>query len=143
MKTCSVCGCRNPDNACRCEICGVAFPKAEVSAPIPQQISVSVQAPVVVSQRSSEDNKPDRMAIAGFVLSLLGVASCIASPLQLVALLLSISAGKTKRFGSLRRVGIVLSSIVLGISLIFWLIVLIYSQSIFTYLTNIMNEFFY
>lgn len=143
MKTCSICGCQNPDYACRCEICGVAFPKTEVPAPIPQPVAVPVQTPGVVSQRSPEDNKPDRMAIAGFVLSLLGVASCIASPLQLAALLLSIAAGKTKRFSTLRRVGIILSSITLGISLILWVIVLINSQSIFSYLTDMMNEFFY
>ena len=83
------------------------------------------------------------MAIAGFVLSLMGIASWITSPLQLAALLLSLAAGKTKRFRSLRRAGIVLSSVALGISLLLWLIVSLYAQSIFTYLTDITNEFFY
>lgn len=143
MKTCPICGCRNSDNVCRCEICGVAFPKREVPSPIPQPVAVPVQTSVVIPQASPEDNKSDRMAIAGFVLSLMGIVSFITTPLQLAALLLSIAAGKTKRFSTLRRTGIILSSIALGISLILWVIVLIYSQDIFSYLTDIMNEFFY
>ncbi len=143
MKTCSVCGCRNPDDACRCEICGVIFPKATPSAPILPAVPVPVQAPEAGPLKSPEDNRSDRMAIAGFVLSLMGIASWITSPLQLAALLLSLAAGKTKRFRSLRRAGIILSSVALGISLLLWLIVSLYAQSIFTYLTDITNEFFY
>ena len=143
MKTCSICGCQNPTDAERCYICGVKFPKAEVPVQPVCPVVVPVHTQKPVSQKTPENNKSDRMAIAGFVLSLLGTASWITSPLQLAALLLSLASGKTKRFLGLRRTGLILSSISLGISLLFWLIVLIFSSGIFSFLTDIMNEFYY
>lgn len=145
MKHCSVCGCSNVDEATRCEICGVAFSKVRIpQKPSPSAAPLMPQPePAFQPQNNPEDQKADRMAIAGFVLSLMGAVTVMTSPLQLAALILSIASGKTKKFRRLRFVGILLSSVVLGISLILWLLIGIHADAVFTYLNNATNEFFY
>ena len=85
-------------------------------------------------------------AIAGFVLSLMGAATFVTSPLQLMALILCLASEKADRFLKLRRIGLVLSAVFLILSLAFWIVValnfdtlsqLIYSSS------EYFNEFYY
>ncbi len=144
MKTCSVCGCSNADASERCEICGVYFPKFDLPKSPASSVVSSIPQPEpgLPPQKDSEDPKSDRIAIAGFVLSLMGVATLMTSPLQLAALILCV-CGKTKKFRRLRSLGIILSSVALGISLILWLIIGVNAETVFTYLNNIMNEFYY
>lgn len=145
MKVCSVCGCHNADGAEVCSVCGVFFPKEDLpKESFPTAVLLNpTPKPVLQLQENAEDQKSDRMALAGFILSLMGAATCMTSPLQLAALILSLSAGKTKKFRTLRSVGIVLSSVALGLSLIVWLIVGINADTVFTYLNDAMNEFYY
>ena len=87
-----------------------------------------------------ESNKTDRMAIAGFVLSLMGLVTVVSSPLQLAALLLSLAANGTKRFREFRTLGIVFSAVGLGVSLLFWLIFSLFSGTIVSFINNALNE---
>ncbi len=105
------------------------------SRPVPSEPSVSLEL-----SESSESGNADRMAIAGFVLSLMGVATLITSPLQLAALLLSLAARKGKRFRGFRRTGIILSAVALVLSLIFWLVVALNTDEILPSLAGIMYE---
>ncbi len=90
-----------------------------------------------------DENKRNRMALAGFILSLMGVCTVVTSPLQLTALLLCLSAGKTSRFGNLRRVGILLSAVFLALSVLLWVLFFCYSHVIVPYLSEFLGEFYY
>lgn len=131
MKPCSVCGCYHPEDADVCSICGVRFPRKEPSHRSPLQKPV-VSAPprpstLPTAQRKvSSDPKADRMAIAGFVLSLMGLSTFLTTPLQLAALLLSLYARNTSRCKGLRKCGIIFSIVALCISFIFWIVFLIF-----------------
>ena len=80
-----------------------------------------------------EQNKKNRMAVAGFVLSLMGAVTVMVSPLQLTALLLSLASGSEASPQSLRRTGIVLSSVFLGISLLLWILFFCNFNAILSY----------
>jgi hypothetical protein len=88
-----------------------------------------------------ESNKTDRMAIAGFVLSLMGLVAVVSSPLQLAALLLSLAANGTKRFREFRTLGIVFSAVGLGVSLLFWLIFSLFGGTIVSFITDALNNY--
>ncbi len=152
MKVCAICGCHNADNARSCSVCGVRFPEVSspvaVSAPAPAagpvytSVPSPVPAPIPVPVRK-EHAKSDRMALAGFILSLMGSFTCVTSPLQLTALILCCCAGKTGRFRALRLMGIILSAAALGISLILWLVFSLNSDGILSYITEILSKFYY
>lgn len=146
MKICSICGCYNAADARSCQICGVHFPepKGEVPEyPVPNPEPSASPASTCAPQRASEDNKPDRMALAGFILSLMGFVTCMTSPLQLAALILSLSAGKVKKFRILRLIGIILSAVALGVSLLLWLIVSFNADMLLPYISDAMNKLYY
>ena len=84
-----------------------------------------------------EQNKKNRMAVAGFVLSLMGAVTVMVSPLQLTALLLSLASGSEAKPQSLRRTGIVLSSIFLGLSLLLWVLFFCNADGILHFIYNL------
>lgn len=156
MKTCSACGCRNEDDARFCTACGARYPDSvaeavsgepsDAGAPCSEISSVpsvgveSIAQPHPSDSRTEEDRKQDRIAVAGFILSLLGLASLFGFPLQVVALFLSAFSrpGKAHR---LRRFGIVLSIVSLVISLIVWGILLAFFDRIAPLLHGLMNMY--
>lgn len=111
MKECTVCGSPNEDGSLTCSVCGSDF-----SSALPEVLPV--------------DPKAERKAIAGFVLSMMGFASVITTPLQLVALLLCLSAKSARRCKALRLVGVIASAAALVISVILWVLFGIYSDTI-------------
>lgn len=154
MKICSACGCRNEDDARFCTNCGARYPDP-VSDPVPEAGSVaevvSAEAPAVPSaeaiapprsapsdSRSAEGRKQDRIAVAGFVLSFLGLASVFAFPLQFFALFLS-AFSRPEKARRWRSLGIVLSIVSLVISLIVWGILFAFSDRILPVLHDLMN----
>ena len=161
MNFCPVCGYKRKPEDLKCPVCGTYFPvkeissqPAEVSVPEPISRPISQPAPVApppsenpkTAEDSWEKGKYNRIAIAGFVLSLMGAATFVTSPLQLMALILCLASEKADRFLKLRRIGLVLSAVFLILSLAFWIVValnfdtlsqLIYSSS------EYFNEFYY
>lgn len=95
------------------------------------------------AENSIASKRADRMAIAGFVLSLMGAGTLVTSPLQGAALLLSLFAGKTQKMRKLRRTGILISAVSLGVSLLFWGILACNAEVVFSFLTKLFNEFYY
>ena len=103
MKLCSFCGRQAADYANFCPRCGRPFTLRTV----PQKPALGHH---------------DRMAIAGFVLSLMGLFSFITTPLQIVSLILSLACGDAKRCKVLRVLGIVFSCVALFLSCCFWIV---------------------
>lgn len=89
-----------------------------------------------------EEIKKNRMAIAGFVLSLMGAISVFVSPLQLTALLLCLAAGGNTKYPKLRRMGILLSCIFLAVSLLLWTLFFCNADTVLTYFYESM-KFYY
>ena len=122
MKQCPICGCFGEDSACFCTTCGTKF--AEPQAPVsePQQVPTAEEIPPVL-EPSDSDRKQNRMAVAGFVLSLIGVQTCLTTPLQITALVLSL-VSKPKRTKAFRIIGIIVSAVSLAGSLFLWAILI-------------------
>ena len=127
MKVCSVCGCHNTDTAEVCCICGVRFPavSSPETAPAPIPAPVADPAPTASVSRKPPVTKQDRMALAGFVLSLMGLFSCVTTPLQAAALILSLCSSKARRFRGFRIAGIVISALTIAASLFLWVILIL------------------
>lgn len=139
MKVCSVCGCYSSEDAVCCPVCGVNFPEAkkEMQVPVVQPSVNSMSVPSVLSEAASQETKYNRMAIAGFVLSLMGVATCIGSFLQLAGLLLSSASVKKTRLKGFSVAGIIISSVALSISMLIWLILILNGDLVLEYISNI------
>lgn len=149
MKICSACGCRNEDEARFCTNCGARYPDP-VAEPVSAEVSVAGKSDLLPAEedalppsapfdsRSAEDRKQDRIAVAGFVLSFLGLWSVFCFPLQIVALLTSLLSRpvKARRW---RGLGIVLSIVSLVISLIVWVILFACFDRIVPFLHDLMN----
>lgn len=142
MKKCEICGCMSPEDAGKCVICGVAFapvPAPHLPDPVPAPVPrPPVTAPVLagvtasaapVAPRRSPDTRKDRYAISGFVLSLIGALTCLSTPLQAVALILS-CVGKSKRYRGLRVAGILLSAVSVFVSVLLWILVAVFFPQI-------------
>ena len=129
MKVCSVCGCHNTDATEVCCICGVRFPASSIPetapAPVPTPVVAPASAPAAPAPQKAPVTKQDRMALAGFVLSLMGLFSCVTTPLQAAALILSLCSAKARRFRGFRIAGIVISALTIAASLFLWVILIL------------------
>ncbi len=95
------------------------------------------------AENSIASKRADRIAVAGFVLSLMGVVTVMNSPLQGAALLLSLCSRKTQKMRGLRFAGILISAVSLGVSLLLWGLIACNAQAVFSFLTKAFNEFYY
>ena len=98
---------------------------------------------MISMNRSFDPKKADRMAVAGFVLSLMGAVTVITSPLQGAALLLSLCSGKTQKMRGLRRTAMVISALSLCASLLIWGLIALNAGEVISFLTDALNEFYY
>lgn len=165
MKVCPVCKFKNKPEELKCPVCGTYLPSEEEwlkqaqSTPTEEPIAESFANPaptpapaspspeeVRAAEERWEKGKYNRMAIAGFVLSLMGVATFVTSPLQLTALILCLASGKADRFLKLRRVGLILSAVFLVVSIVFWVVTAWNFESILQWISSVndyLNEFTY
>ncbi len=145
QKSCPICGCNSPENVQTCPFCGVNFPSSpvpEAEFPAPVSAESFLPSPAVSEgpALSEEDVKQDRIAIAGFAVSVFGLMSPLAVPLQLFGLILSLCAGKSKRRKTFRKLGIVLSVAALVFSLVLWGVLLWNAEAILPHINDILNE---
>ena len=119
MKTCRICGCYSEDHVATCPYCGVHFP-----APVP--LSSPAEPIPEIPPKDPEVVKQNRMRVAGFVLSLMGAQMWFCTPLQVLALLLSVFTPKADSCKGLRTAAIIISSITVFFSLCIWILFIVF-----------------
>lgn len=118
MKYCVSCGKGHDDGAAFCGNCGhplIRSGSAPIAAPAPA--STQPRAPMPREPLS----QPDRVAVAGFVLSLLSLLFYVSFPLSLVAFFLSLSASGAVRRKGLRIAALCISPVAILASVAYWL----------------------
>ena len=125
MERCTECGALRNTEYLFCPVCGLPF---------------TDRKPAKVRRTKNPYSSADRKALAGFLVSFFGLLTIFSAPVQLVGLLLSLSARGTSRCKALRIFGIVLSAVGLALSALVWTEFFLHAEE---YLYQIMKSMYY
>lgn len=125
MERCTFCGAERNADYHFCPFCGLPFSEKK-----PAKVR-RVKVPLSLS---------DKKALAGFLLSFFGLLTLASTPVQVVGLILSLSARGATRCKIFRRFGIILGAVSLVVSILLWTEFLLHMD---VYLFKILKSMYY